>query len=97
MAPAAFASVPRTPIEAPTHTPARSERQPRHGSPHHPGSTATNSSTYLVASRSRLAISTSLSSTAIRQISCSITVQNLPELSTTSRSDFAGAPTYSTY
>ena len=59
--------------------------------------TATNPSTYLVASRARLAVSTSFSSTAIRQISYSITVQNLPELSTTSRSGFAGAPTYSAY
>lgn len=59
--------------------------------------TATNPSTYLVASRARLAVSTSLRSTAIRQISYSITVQNLPELSSTSSSDFAGAVTYSTY
>ena len=59
--------------------------------------TATNPSTYLVASRARLAVSTSVSSTAIRQISYSITVQNLPELSSTSSSDFAGAVTYSTY
>jgi Tfp pilus assembly protein PilW len=55
---------------------------------------ATTPSTYLVASRARLAVNTTLSSTAIRQISYTITVQNLPQLSTTSRSGFAGAPTY---
>lgn len=56
--------------------------------------TATTPATYLVASNARLAVSTTLSGTAVRQIAYTLTLGVSPLQLTTSLRGFAGAPTY---
>jgi prepilin-type N-terminal cleavage/methylation domain-containing protein len=55
---------------------------------------ASSPATYLVASNARLAVSTTLSGTAVRQIAYTLTLGTPPLQLTRSLRGFAGAPTY---
>jgi Tfp pilus assembly protein PilW len=55
---------------------------------------ATATSSYLVASNARLVVTPAATGTAVRQISYTLTVGDLPVQSSITRSVFAGAPTY---
>jgi Tfp pilus assembly protein PilW len=55
--------------------------------------TAGTNATYLVVSNARLSVGTTLSGTAVRQITYTLTVQQSSQSSTITRTSFAGAPT----